>query len=176
MSLEIPPELANLPLPPLSPHSLALPPLPAPLIQTNPQPNFITIVEHAVVMHSERKWKVVNMDPRGPQKNIAWKIPRSNNWLARVSNPRANTELLNMIRPAQGNTMRGYVSTWDDDVSLSIIICKIRANEQGEIEYVPGGVKPSKEEDFIPWLASVMGFDAIYMPSGCCGCHSLELS
>ncbi|KAL6913713.1 hypothetical protein FSST1_011473 [Fusarium sambucinum] len=126
MSPEIPLEFANLHFPPLSP--------PLPPIQINPQPNFLTIVEHAVIMHSERKWKVVNMDPRGPQKNIAWKIPRSNNWLARVSNPRANAELLNMIRPAQETTMRGYMSTWDDDVSLSIIICKILANEQGEID------------------------------------------
>ncbi|RGP68791.1 hypothetical protein FSPOR_4996 [Fusarium sporotrichioides] len=177
MSPQVPPEFANFPLPPLSPPlPPAAAPAPAPLIQTNPQPTFFTIVEHAVVMHSERQWKVVNMDPQGPQKNIAWKIPRSNNWLARISSPSANAELLSMIRPPGGNTMRGYVSSWDDDVNLSIIICKIRANEQGDIEYVPGGVKPDKEEQFIPWLAAVMGFDAIYMPGGCCGCYSLGLS
>ncbi|RGP76447.1 hypothetical protein FLONG3_5334 [Fusarium longipes] len=146
-------------LPPDSPVVSHLPP---PQI-TNVR-RFLTIIDHAVVMYSGRKWKVVNMDPEGPQKNIAWKIPSSDNWLARISSPYANNELLSMVDPAQGNTMRGWVNNWDSENTMSTVVCKIRCNEQGQVEYVPGGVKPDREECFIPWLGSVMGFETIYMP------------
>jgi hypothetical protein len=145
----------------LPPQSPIVPPLPP--LQVNPQPIILTIVEHAVVMYSGRKWKVVNMDPNGPQKNIAWKIPRSNNWLARINSVQGNAELLNIVGPVRGNAIRGFVNNWDTDVTISIVACKIRANEQGQVEYVPGGIKPEREEHFMPWLGSVTGFETIDM-------------
>ncbi|CZS84541.1 unnamed protein product [Fusarium graminearum] len=50
------------------PSSPALPPA-ALLNQTSPQLNILTIVDHAVVIHSGGKWKVINMDPQAPGKH-----------------------------------------------------------------------------------------------------------
>lgn len=59
--------------------------------------------------------------------------------------------------------MRGFVNIWEDEVTMSTVVCKIRANEEGKVEYVPGGVKPERNEDFVTWLGAVMGFDALEM-------------
>ncbi|PTD04505.1 hypothetical protein FCULG_00001252 [Fusarium culmorum] len=163
----IPPKFDSFPLPLSSP---ALPPAALPN-QASPQLNILTIVDHAVMIHSGGKWKVTNMDPQGPQENIAWQIPHSNHWLARISSQQANAELLSMVRPAEGNNIkRGYLSHDEGDGNVSVIICKIRITEQGRVQYLPGGVRPERVERFIPWLAMFMGFDSLHMPCGRCGC------
>ncbi|KAK6699099.1 hypothetical protein SNK05_011918 [Fusarium graminearum] len=67
-----------------------------------------------------------------PQENIAWQIPHSNHWLARINCQQANAELLSMVRPAEGNNIkRCYLSHDEGDGNVSVIICKIRITEQG---------------------------------------------
>ncbi|CAF3460740.1 unnamed protein product [Fusarium graminearum] len=137
------------------PSSPALPPAALPN-QTSPQLNILTIVDHAVVIHSGGKWK----------ENIAWQIPHSNHWLARINCQQANAELLSMVRPAEGNNIkRCYLSHDEGDGNVSVIICKIRITEQGRVQYLPEGVRPERVEQFIPWLAMFMGFDSLHRTS-----------
>ncbi|CAF3582896.1 unnamed protein product [Fusarium graminearum] len=118
------------------PSSPALPPAALPN-QTSPQLNILTIVDHAV-------------------ENIAWQIPHSNHWLARINCQQANAELLSMVRPAEGNNIkRCYLSHDEGDGNVSVIICKIRITEQGRVQYLPEGVRPERVEQFIPCALSL---------------------
>lgn len=103
------------------------------------------------------------MDRNGPQKNIIWRIPGSNNFLARVVCAQAYGELNRAVGPPGGNAIRAFVNNWEDDVTLSAVACCIRVNEDGKVEYVPGGVRPERQEEFVPWLGGTLGFDVVDM-------------
>ncbi|KAJ4136491.1 hypothetical protein NW768_004105 [Fusarium equiseti] len=126
-------------------------------------PTILTEIEFAVIMYSGANWKVVNMDRNGPQKNIIWRIPGSNNFLARVVCAQAYVELNRFVGTPGGNNIRAFVNNWEDEVTLSAIACSIRVNEDGKVEYVPGGARPERQEEFVPWLGGTLGFDVVDM-------------
>ncbi|CAG7557906.1 unnamed protein product [Fusarium equiseti] len=148
-------------IPPLFSPPPGLPP--PPILPPLQHPTILTEIEFAVIMYSGANWKVVNMDRNGPQKNIIWRIPGSNNFLARVVCAQAYRELNRAVGPPEGSSIRAFVNNWEDEVTLSAIACCIRVNEDGKVEYVPGGVRSERQEEFVPWLGGTLGFDVVDM-------------
>ncbi|KAF5615346.1 uncharacterized protein FTJAE_13389 [Fusarium tjaetaba] len=113
----------------------------------------ITIVDKALVIDSDKAFRVFNCDPSGPQVNICYRVPGPRNlWLGRIGDPtgeplKAIMSLMGAERKPGFGLTTFIMSPADAEGTISMILCSSSDRSHDEFERGDGHVHDADQPD-----------------------------
>ncbi|PNP78017.1 hypothetical protein FNYG_08743 [Fusarium nygamai] len=128
----------------------------------------ITIIDKALVINSDKGFRVFNCDPSGPQVNICYRVPGPRNiWLGRIGFP--TDEPLKSIMSLMGAERKpGFTPTTfimspaDAEDTISMILCSSSERNYDDFERGEGRVVcTGSDGESMSALGRLVGFEVV---------------
>ncbi|KAF5581041.1 hypothetical protein FPCIR_10430 [Fusarium pseudocircinatum] len=132
------------------------------------QSDHITIIDKALVIDTDKGFRVFNCDPSGPQVNICYRVPGPRNlWLGRIGDP--TDEPLKSIKSLMGAERKpGFTPTTfilspaDAEGTISMILCSSSDRSYDDFERGEGRVIcTGSDDEYMSALGRLVGFEVM---------------
>ncbi|KAF5530062.1 hypothetical protein FNAPI_13664 [Fusarium napiforme] len=131
------------------------------------QSDHITIVDKALVIDSDKAFRVFNCDPSGPQVNICYRVPGPRNlWLARIGNPtdEPHQSIKSLLEAGRqpGYTITTFIMSPDAEHTISMILCSSSDRSDDDFERGEGHIVYTGSGDgYMSDLGRFVGFEVV---------------
>ncbi|KAG5753228.1 hypothetical protein H9Q70_004147 [Fusarium xylarioides] len=132
------------------------------------QSDHITIIDKALVIDTDKGFRVFNCDPLGRQVNICYRVPGPRNiWLGRIGDP-TDEPLQSIKSRLEAERQPGYtittfiMSPMDAERTISMILCSSSDRNNDEFERGEGRVVcTGSDDESMSALGRLVGFEVV---------------